>query len=677
MLEDIHWADEMSLRLLAFISRRVGGWRALVLTTAREQELADVSMARRTLEELGRERHATSLELAPLSRPDTALLVRSLSRSGSDAAALTSLEEHVWALSEGNPFVAVETMRALDRGSIAKGSMTLPLPKRVRELIANRLERLSDRARQLAAVAAVHGREFDFALLQLASGCDEATAAEGVEELVRRGVLEGTDDRFDFTHDRIRAVISAELLPLHRKLLHRQIGAALEALHADDLETHSVALGTHYRAGEVWDKAVHYLRQAGLQAAARSAPQEARRLFDQALAALGALPQSQSNLEQAFDIRLELRNMLAQLGEARRVRERLSEAMSLAELLNDDRRRGRVTGHMTNAHALLGELDEAVESGTRALEIARRLGDSRLQIMTTTQLEQAHFYRSDYERVVELATFNLATAPGDAVHERPGITTPVAIYDRYWLVRSLIELGRFIEAAPHAASVLRLAEPTHPAYTFGQAHLTAGWLHLYKGDWDEARALIEHGVAAYRAGHVVLSLPHAIASSAWVLAQLSEHTEALTRLQEGQQTLESNAAMGLVDNHGGDYHWLGRAALLIGRLDEARSMADRALEYSPSHAGFAAHALHLLGDIATHPERFDADNAETHYRQALALAEPRGMHPLVAHCHLGLGKLYHRTGKREQAQEHLTTATTLYREMGMTYWLEKAEAELA
>ena len=71
------------------------------------------------------------------------------------------------------------------------------------------------------------------------------------------------------------------------------------------------------------------------------------------------------------------------------------------------------------------------------------------------------------------------------------------------------------------------------------------------------------------------------------------------------------------------------------------------------HPGFAAHALHLLGDIATHPDRFDAERGEAHYRKALALAEPRGMRPLVAHCHLGLGRLYRRTGKGEQAQEHL------------------------
>jgi tetratricopeptide (TPR) repeat protein len=125
----------------------------------------------------------------------------------------------------------------------------------------------------------------------------------------------------------------------------------------------------------------------------------------------------------------------------------------------------------------------------------------------------------------------------------------------------------------------------------------------------------------------------------------------------------------------GPYYSLGRASLLLGRLDEAKRLADRAVESSPRHPGFAAHALHLLGDIATHPERFDAETGEANYRRALALAEPRGMRPLIAHCHLGLGKLYRRTGKREQAQEHLTTATTMYREMGMTYWLEQAEAE--
>ena len=122
---------------------------------------------------------------------------------------------------------------------------------------------------------------------------------------------------------------------------------------------------------------------------------------------------------------------------------------------------------------------------------------------------------------------------------------------------------------------------------------------------------------------------------------------------------------------------MGRTCLLLGRIDEAQGLGARAVESSPCHPGFAAHALHLLGDIATHPDRFDADSAEAHYRKALALAEPRGMRPLVAHCHLGLGTLYAKIGQPAQARPELSAAIALYRAMEMTFWLPQAEAALA
>jgi tetratricopeptide (TPR) repeat protein len=165
------------------------------------------------------------------------------------------------------------------------------------------------------------------------------------------------------------------------------------------------------------------------------------------------------------------------------------------------------------------------------------------------------------------------------------------------------------------------------------------------------------------------------ASVSYGKAQLGEASEAPARLREAEQLLERRAARGLVGNSGWAYLSLGRTCLLLGRLDEAQRLGDRAVESSPCHPGFAAHALHLLGDIATHPDRFDAETGGAHYRQALALAEPRGMRPLVAHCHLGLGKLSRRMAQREQAREHLTIATTMYREMDMRFWLAQAEAE--
>jgi tetratricopeptide (TPR) repeat protein len=123
---------------------------------------------------------------------------------------------------------------------------------------------------------------------------------------------------------------------------------------------------------------------------------------------------------------------------------------------------------------------------------------------------------------------------------------------------------------------------------------------------------------------------------------------------------------------------LGEAHLAAGRRAEAAECAARGLELSIRHGerGFRASILRLLGEIARGGDERQQSEAEGHFGEALALAEPRGMRPVVAHCHLGLGKLYRRTGKREQAREHLTTATTMYREMDMRFWLEQAEAEM-
>ncbi len=97
----------------------------------------------------------------------------------------------------------------------------------------------------------------------------------------------------------------------------------------------------------------------------------------------------------------------------------------------------------------------------------------------------------------------------------------------------------------------------------------------------------------------------------------------------------------------------------------------------PYRAGYQAHAYRLLGEVAMRHDPPDIDQATAHYRQALTLAEDFGMRPLQAHCHLGLGTLYARTGQRQQAQAELSAAIDLYRAMDMTFWLPQAEAVLA
>ena len=123
---------------------------------------------------------------------------------------------------------------------------------------------------------------------------------------------------------------------------------------------------------------------------------------------------------------------------------------------------------------------------------------------------------------------------------------------------------------------------------------------------------------------------------------------------------------------------LSEAYLLAGREADARAAAQRALGLARQHKerGHEAYTLRLLGEIAACEDPLDVGTAENHYRQALALAEELGMRPLIAHCHVGLGKLYRRTGNLQQAKKHLTNGDAMMREMEMGLWLEKAEAEL-
>ena len=124
--------------------------------------------------------------------------------------------------------------------------------------------------------------------------------------------------------------------------------------------------------------------------------------------------------------------------------------------------------------------------------------------------------------------------------------------------------------------------------------------------------------------------------------------------------------------------WLSEGYLLAGRTEDAIQLAQRALDLSRTHKerGNEAWVLRLLGELASRHDPPDVEKAEQHYMQAVTLAEELGMRPLIAHCHVGLGKLYRRIGNLQRAKEHLTTATAMMREMEMGLWLEKAEAEL-
>ena len=125
--------------------------------------------------------------------------------------------------------------------------------------------------------------------------------------------------------------------------------------------------------------------------------------------------------------------------------------------------------------------------------------------------------------------------------------------------------------------------------------------------------------------------------------------------------------------------WLSEVCRLAGRSEEAWQHARQALDLARQfkERGHEALALHQLGAVQAHADPPDVAPAAAHYQQALALAEELGMRPLIAHCHLGLGRLYGQTGRAEPGRAALTAAIDLYCAMDMTFWLPQAEGALA
>jgi tetratricopeptide (TPR) repeat protein len=234
-------------------------------------------------------------------------------------------------------------------------------------------------------------------------------------------------------------------------------------------------------------------------------------------------------------------------------------------------------------------------------------------------------------------------------------------------------MGNFDDAVRIGREALSLDEVlTKPANEL-LVTLWLAWCHGLRGEFSAA--------LEFSARAVMLAEQHG--STAMLIPGLSQHGYNLCGLgrgMEGVPFIERGIALG--ETHRVLYFqslWLvqlAQAHLWNHESSKAETVALRGMAVArereePPHEAWACY---VAGEVAL--RNGNLTTTEAYYRDALALSEARGMRPLVAHCHLGLGKLYRSNGQREQAREHLVTATTMYREMGMTYWLEQAGAEM-
>ena len=667
IVEDLHWIDPATQALLDGLIESLPTARLLLLVDYRPEYQ----------HRWGSKTYYSQLRLGALPPENTSELLHALV---GDDPGLEPLTRQL--VKRGNPFFIEESIRTLVETGALRGTRgtyqlnrpieAIEIPATVHLILAARIERLAAADKQLLQTASVIGKDVSFALLHAVTNDGEEDLQRGLARLSSAEFLYETrlppDLEYTFKHALTHEVTYGTLLEDRRMDLHRRIVGAIEHVYPDRLTEHAERLAHHAVQGEMWEKAVAYLRQAGIKALARSSTnREAALRFEQALAALGHRPESRETLELAIDLRLDLKASILVFGEFARVLEYLREAERLAMTLDDSRRLCQLSVHMCQTLVLAGNPTEALAFGRKAQALVESVGDVALDVAASLYLGSACLWTAEFREAEGLLLKVLKVLDGDLSRQRFAHTGFPAVTARSYLILMCADVGRFDDGIAHSDEGIRVAEAVdHPYFRLAVTVYLAQLL-VARGEFRQALSLLERA-APLVPERTLFSFAYA-GNLGYASAFSGRPAEGIPVLEGAVRALET---MGHTVGLSVHVVYLGEAYVLSDRLDDALAAAERALTVARDHGHRNAEvkALRLLGDIAV--RRDSTEHAERHYLDALALAEELGMRPLVARCHDGLGRLFEHTGKREEARGYLATATTMYREMEMTYWLEDA-----
>jgi class 3 adenylate cyclase/tetratricopeptide (TPR) repeat protein len=672
VFEDLHWIDAETQAVLDELVESLAVARILLLVNYRpEYRHAWEGKA-----------HYRGVRLEALPPENTGELLSALL---GDDPALKPLKRLL--VKRGNPFFIEESIRTLvETGALAleHGSYrpTRPIedievPATVQAILAARIDRLPPEEKQLLQTAAVVGKNVPLGVLHAVAEHPPEAIHRALTRLQVAGFLYETrlfpDPEYTFKHALTHEVTYGTLLQERRKTLHARLVDVIERGYPDRLAEHVERLAHHAVRGERWERAVTYLRQAGAKALARSANREAVACFEQALSALRHRPEARDTLEQAVDLRFDLRTALHPLGEFERILGCLREAEGLARRLGDRRRLGQMCAYMCHNLWMTGHPTEALRFGEDAQAIGESLEYVPLQVTGKLYLGAAHLWTGDYARARELLLRVLHLLEGERRGERFGLPGFPAVMARCYLTLIAVDRGAFDEGIAHAREAVRLAEALDHPYSLTFGCWVLAHVHISRGDLASAFPLLERGLTVSREWNLTSFLTNETGTLGYAHACAG-------RIAEGLPLIEHALGAAEIRGHGNllalFLSYLAEAHVLAGRFEEADEYARRALAFARERGqrGHEACALRLLGEASAGRERPIV--AEAQYREALALAEGLGMWPVAAHCHLGLGKVYRLVDRRREADEHLAIAWRMYREMDMSPWSARAEAEL-
>ena len=346
VIEDAHWADVPTLLLLRHLARAAGSARLLLVATFRDTEAEVPEALAETLADLRRSDDVVRIRLRALSTEEVRDFVQRAA-SGQTGAEPEELADAISELTRGNPFLMCELWRALletgivdfvgDELLVTRPLSELGTPESVREVVSQRLARLSPATTRVLELAAAVGAEFDLDLIRRASGLDRQDVLTTLDESVRSGIIEELSGHrlgYRFTHELVRRAVYDRLTAVRRAELHLHVGEARE--QSDGRSARALA-----------DLAHHFTAAAPLDGAERAVEYNilAARAANEAL---------------AFDEGARLLQTALELG------------------VDDENRRARVLLDLGYARHRAGKAPDALEAFTAAADIARRLGDAEL-----------------------------------------------------------------------------------------------------------------------------------------------------------------------------------------------------------------------------------------------------------------------------------------------------------
>ncbi len=636
VFEDVHWSDPTTRELLDRMVERVRDLPILLVVTFRPEFQPPWTG----------QAHVTMLTLNRLSRREGTTLAKGIAGENElPSDLLAKIVERT----DGVPlFVEELTKTVLDAhatgahgGRTVAGvlSATSAVPATLHASLMARLDRLSATAKEVAQIGAAIGREFSYELLADVSPLPDSALQDALHQLVASGLVlqRGTppEASYLYKHALIQDAAYGTLLRSRRQEGHARIAAALEKRLPDTAAARPELLAHHLTEAGRPAQAVDYWIAAGNRALRRAAHQEASAFYERALAALAAQEETSDTLTVIIDLRRQLHQALYPLGRFQHARANLIEAERVAERLGDAVRLSRVLSSQIYLLSATGDLAGAVATGERALSLLAERDDLDAAVNTRLMLARALYAAGRYGEALYRAREVVALLGEDIERgAMAGLNQTVSV--RVWLTLFHAERGEFEAGAAEGDIAMRLAvQPRCSEHEVLWSRLGVGRLQVVRGDLVGAIETLTPALPLCK-GDLTIYFPRVASSLGAAYAGTGRIDEGIVLLQQAD---EHARVIGHVFGHALVLAQFGRALLLTGDLDRAQEVGLRALEAAQrwGERGNEAWVRCLLGDVAS--ARGERREAQTDYREALAIADHLEMAPVRARCSEGLTRL--------------------------------------